>query len=180
MKPSTPSYICATCARALRTQSSKPPAFRTFTTTSSTPAPRNEPSETPPRWQQTPPAMRMPIRLRPEPNQPVWTVNDSLENLNSAYDTFIGSAVPRKRGSELLDEETKWLAITHKSFDHGRRGFNDRLSFLGKRILDLQCSLGLLSMPQPEGMREVNGKDVFKHRALEGLGKYKSTFQKEL
>ena len=32
----------------------------------------------------------------------------------------------------MLSEETKWLAVTHKSFDHGRRGFNDRLAFLGK------------------------------------------------
>ena len=114
----------------------------------------------------------MPIRLRPQPSQPVWTVNDDIETLNSAYDNFIGSSVPRKRGSELLDEETKWLAITHKSFDHGRRGFNDRLAFLGKRIVDLQCSLGLLSMPAPEGVGEVDGRDVFKHRALEGVGEY--------
>ena len=34
-------------------------------------------------------------------------------------------------GHKLLSEETKWLAVTHKSFDHGRRGFNDRLAFLG-------------------------------------------------
>ena len=31
----------------------------------------------------------------------------------------------------MLTEETKWLAVTHKSFDHGRRGFNDRLAYLG-------------------------------------------------
>jgi large subunit ribosomal protein L15 len=33
----------------------------------------------------------------------------------------------------VLDEEAKWLAVTHKSFDHGRRGFNDRLAYLGMR-----------------------------------------------
>lgn len=31
----------------------------------------------------------------------------------------------------MLTDEVKWLAVTHKSFDHGRRGFNDRLAFLG-------------------------------------------------
>lgn len=41
----------------------------------------------------------------------------------------------------------QWLAVTHKSFDHGRRGFNDRLAFLGKRIIDLQTSLALLNAP---------------------------------
>ncbi|EME43674.1 hypothetical protein DOTSEDRAFT_54426 [Dothistroma septosporum NZE10] len=152
----------------------KPTTARQFTSTAqqsaSSPQTSSQPSEPTPRWQQTPPQMRMPIRLRPQPSQPTWAVNSSLEALDSAYDTFIGSTVPRKRGSELLDEETKWLAITHKSFDHGRRGFNDRLAFLGKRILDLQCSLGLLSMPAAEGEgMEKDGRDVFKHRALEGV-----------
>ena len=31
----------------------------------------------------------------------------------------------------MLTEEVKWLAVTHKSFDHGKRGYNDRLAFLG-------------------------------------------------
>jgi large subunit ribosomal protein L15 len=31
----------------------------------------------------------------------------------------------------MLSEEVKWLAITHKSFDQGRRGFNDRLANMG-------------------------------------------------
>jgi hypothetical protein len=31
----------------------------------------------------------------------------------------------------VLSDEVKWLAVTHKSFDHGRRGFNDRLAYLG-------------------------------------------------
>lgn len=34
-------------------------------------------------------------------------------------------------GDKVLSEEVKWLAITHKSFDQGRRGFNDRLTLLG-------------------------------------------------
>lgn len=34
-------------------------------------------------------------------------------------------------GDKMLSEEVKWLAVTHKSFDQGRRGFNDRLAFIG-------------------------------------------------
>ncbi|KAI9807218.1 MAG: hypothetical protein M1825_005936 [Sarcosagium campestre] len=47
-------------------------------------------------------------------------------------------------GHRLLTEEVKWLAVTHKSFDHGRRGFNDRLATLGHRILNLQASLVII------------------------------------
>ena len=44
----------------------------------------------------------------------------------------------------------QWLALTHKSFSHGAQGFNDRLAYLGKRILDLQTSIALLnSTPLP-------------------------------
>ena len=38
----------------------------------------------------------------------------------------------------MLTEEVKWLAVTHKSFDHGKRGYNDRLAFLGKILLQLK------------------------------------------
>jgi large subunit ribosomal protein L15 len=40
------------------------------------------------------------------------------------YDRLIGN-------HNLLSEETRWLAVTHKSFDQGKRGYNDRLSYLG-------------------------------------------------
>ncbi len=66
---------------------------------------------------------------------------------------------------------TQWLALTHKSFDHGRRGFNDRLAFLGKRIVDVQTSLALLNMPSAPSMQPAAAQnDVFQHAALEGLG----------
>ena len=81
-----------------------------------------------PRWSQTPPAMKAPIRSRPKPPnsaKPI-PVNDSPQKLDQAYARFFGS-------EELsLSEETKWLAITHKSFDFGRRGYNDRLAFFGQ------------------------------------------------
>lgn len=64
--------------------------------------------------------------------------------------------------------KVQWLAVTHKSFDHARRGFNDRLAFLGKRIVDLQTSIALLNAPPtPRAIPPKN--QVFRHAALEGL-----------
>lgn len=71
-----------------------------------------------------------------------------------------------------LSEETKWLAVTHKSFDFGRRGYNDRLAFFGKRILSLQVSLGLLQI-DPEGylkgQQDPWGRTPFEHEDLKGI-----------
>jgi hypothetical protein len=80
-----------------------------------------------PRWSYTPPAMAAPVRsrLRPEGVTPL-KINSDPQKLDQVYIRFLG-----KDGDKMLKEETKWLAVTHKSFDHGRRGFNDRLSFLG-------------------------------------------------
>lgn len=72
-------------------------------------------------------------RLKPEGVKPL-AVNTDPQRLDQVYIRFLG-----KDGEKMLNEETKWLAVTHKSFDHGRRGFNDRLSFLGSfEILDMQ------------------------------------------
>lgn len=72
--------------------------------------------------------MKAPVRTRPYPiNYKEFEVNEDPEKLDAMYTQFLG-----KNGSKMLADETKWLAVTHKSFDHGRRGFNDRLSFLGK------------------------------------------------
>lgn len=81
-----------------------------------------------PRWQRTPPAMAMPVRSRPRPKGPEFVVNDDPRKLDQMYTSFLGSRDPNMQ----LSEEVKWLAVTHKSFDHGRRGFNDRLAFLGR------------------------------------------------
>lgn len=92
-------------------------------------------------------------------------------------------------GNEWLSDETKWLAITHKSFDQGKRGFNDRLSYLGmalclrgrgvmlieltgKRIVDLQASYLLVAAPRdPTGPKGPDQYDriPFEHPALDGL-----------
>jgi large subunit ribosomal protein L15 len=52
--------------------------------------------------------MRMPFRLRPQPSQPLWKVNDQMELVDDAFDKFVGQAGGRgKRGREVLPEEIK-------------------------------------------------------------------------
>lgn len=80
-----------------------------------------------PRWAFTPPAMAAPVRSRLPRREAIWKVNDDPKKLDSFYVQFLGPG-----GDSILTDETKWLAVTHKSFDHGRRGFNDRLSYLGE------------------------------------------------
>jgi large subunit ribosomal protein L15 len=70
--------------------------------------------------------MVAPFRTRPLPKGPVFKVNEDPRRLDEAYNKMLG-----KNGDKVLSDEVKWLAVTHKSFDHGRRGFNDRLAFLG-------------------------------------------------
>lgn len=70
--------------------------------------------------------MTAPVRVRPVNPSNVWQVNTDPKRLDDAYVQMLG-----RDGDKLLSEEVKWLAVTHKSFDHGRRGFNERLGFLG-------------------------------------------------
>ena len=78
------------------------------------------------RWRSTPVRMTAPVRSKP----PVWNnafvVNEDPQVLDKFYVKVLG-----KDGHRMLTNEVKWLAVTHKSFDHGRRGYNERLSFLG-------------------------------------------------
>jgi large subunit ribosomal protein L15 len=112
-----------------------------------------------PRWKETPTRMRAPVSLKKHDPENRFSVNESQELLDEVYRTILG-----EDGDKLLTDEVKWLAVTHKSFDQGRRGYNDRLAFLGmagsflckkrrsdanlrpgKRIVDLQTSLALLN-----------------------------------
>ncbi|KAI4163620.1 MAG: hypothetical protein LQ342_002654 [Letrouitia transgressa] len=100
-------------------------------------------------------------------NQNEFSVNENPETLDRVLNKVLG-----KGGNQMLTEDVKWLAVTHKSFDHGRRGFNDRLAFFGKRIVELQASLRLLAgsttTPEPT-LEDEFGRTPFKHPALEGL-----------
>ncbi|KAL8826133.1 MAG: hypothetical protein Q9170_007521 [Blastenia crenularia] len=125
------------------------------------------PSELP-RWKTSP------VRMvsRGAPNRPfrpehLFEVNEDPEKLDRVLTRVLG-----KGGYQMLTEEVKWLAVTHKSFDHGRRGFNDRLAYLGKRIVELQASLHMIagSAATPEQtLSDQWGREPFRHPVLEGL-----------
>jgi large subunit ribosomal protein L15 len=112
----------------------------------------------------------MNVQARPRPlRNNYFRVNDSPQRLDEAYLNALG-----RGGDRLLDEEVKWLAVTHKSFDQGRRGFNDRLAYLGKRIVELQTSLAFLSVARPAGIENLADADQFgrmpyRHNALANL-----------
>lgn len=59
-------------------------------------------------------------------------MNSDPKKLDQFYIRMLGEG-----GEMVLSEEVKWLAVTHKSYDQGRRGFNDRLAFIGGCILFL-------------------------------------------
>lgn len=79
-----------------------------------------------PRWSYTPPRAKAPFSLRLHSKRPFFHVNSDPALLDQFYIRMLGNG-----GDQVLSDELKWLAVTHKSFDQGRRGFNDRLAFLG-------------------------------------------------
>ncbi|KAM0795723.1 ribonuclease-III-like-domain-containing protein [Usnea florida] len=111
--------------------------------------------------------MIAPVRSKPPTPNDDYPVNTDPRRLDKVYDQVLG-----RGGYQMLTEEVKWLAVTHKSFDHGRRGFNDRLALLGKRISELQISLALFhgssATPFAE-MQDEYGREPFRHPALDGL-----------
>jgi large subunit ribosomal protein L15 len=105
-----PSFICAACARSIRSRTTPTSTIRTISQSAALQqqevfedATRDEL----PRWQKTPPRMRMPIRMRPIPDQPRWSVNTKQEVVDHAFDNFVGGAGDGVKGSEMLDSETK-------------------------------------------------------------------------
>jgi large subunit ribosomal protein L15 len=81
-----------------------------------------------PRWSYTPEKMKAPYTWRIKDPQH-WECNSDPARLDQFYIKFLG-----RGGDKVLSEEVKWLAVTHKSFDQGRRGFNDRLALLGMKF----------------------------------------------
>lgn len=80
-----------------------------------------------PRWSYTPPLMKAPIPLNLKKPGNEIRINSDPAKLDEVYVRMLG-----RDGDKMLSDEVKWLAVTHKSFDHGRRGFNDRLAYLGR------------------------------------------------
>lgn len=120
-----------------------------------------------PRWSYTPPGTKAPFSIHYNSTRPDFPVNDDPAVLDRFYIDLLGPD-----GDKVLSEEIKWLAVTHKSFDQGRRGFNDRLAFLGKRIVSLQASLTLV---QDAGNfatkvpKDAYRREPFTHPALNGV-----------
>lgn len=135
--------------------------------------------------------MTAPYRIRPEPAGGPFKVNSDPRRLDEVYVRMLGPG-----GDKMLDDEVKWLAVTHKSFQHGARGFNDRLAYIGmptemvdfvgkvlmqftgRRIVNLQTSQALISAPQEqEWPKDSNGipkpdnygRKPYLHPALNGL-----------
>jgi large subunit ribosomal protein L15 len=79
-----------------------------------------------PRWSYTPEKMKAPFPAKEKNPDMGWECNSDPVKLDQFYTRFLG-----RGGAAVLSDEVKWLAITHKSFDQGRRGFNDRLAFFG-------------------------------------------------
>ncbi|PWW78566.1 hypothetical protein C7212DRAFT_312043 [Tuber magnatum] len=88
----------------------------------------------------TRPQKRAPFPIR---NPRPFAVNDDPARLNEMYTTLLG----REMG---ISDEVKWQAVTHKSFDHGRQPFNEKLAIYGKRVCWLHASLHLLNSPPIE------------------------------
>ncbi|KAF7718818.1 Uncharacterized protein PECH_005850 [Penicillium ucsense] len=120
-----------------------------------------------PRWSYTPPRAKAPFSLRLHSKRPFFHVNSDPALLDQFYIRMLGND-----GDKMLSDELKWLAVTHKSFDQGRRGFNDRLAFLGKRIVQLQTSLALVQSSEAattSANPDPYGRTPFSHPALDGL-----------
>lgn len=138
--PLSTAAAAAVAATSSSSHSTSIPSTRTATTTSrsfsSTTTRRNDPSssenqpvEDRPRWSYTPEAMKAPFSLNTPrvPSRQAWKVNEDPQKLDQFYDRFLSGV----GGARMLPDELKWLAVTHKSFDQGRRGFNTRLAFFG-------------------------------------------------
>ncbi|PGH12952.1 hypothetical protein AJ79_03925 [Helicocarpus griseus UAMH5409] len=119
-----------------------------------------------PRWKSTPPMMKAPVRLRGDPDVPEYPCNSDPAVLDQFYIRMLGPG-----GDTILTEEVKWQSVTHKSFDQGRRGFNERLSYLGKQIVQLQTTLALLESKSssPKQLEDSFGRTPFEHPSLQGL-----------
>ncbi|KAL8294823.1 hypothetical protein RB597_008276 [Gaeumannomyces tritici] len=137
-----------------------------------------------PRWAKTPDRMKAPFSLAiPKEGDaaPAWKINEDPAVLDEFYERFLG-----RNGHKLLPEELKWLAVTHKSFDQGRRGFNTRLAHFGRQVLVLEAVRFIMATPTglsapveeedaepvPEPAAELEAdRKPFEHPALANIDK---------
>ncbi|KFG78688.1 hypothetical protein MANI_002019 [Metarhizium anisopliae] len=142
------------------------PSLRTYATEStSEPFKASSQESSVPRWSQTPPGMKAPMQLdfAKSFKNKVWKVNNDPAKLDNMYNRLLGPG-----GSKMLPEELKWLAVTHKSFDQGRRGFNDKLALLGRLTLVMEATKEIVSKAPLPGSRQTDEFDrvPFEHEQL--------------
>ncbi|KAI4862074.1 ribonuclease-III-like-domain-containing protein [Hypoxylon rubiginosum] len=155
--------------RSCRSQSVAP-SFRPATYFSTSATRCSEQLDDRPRWTYTPERMKAPFspHITKDPSRSKWIVNEDPKKLDDALNRFLG-----RDGERILPDELKWLAVTHKSFDQGRRGFNDRLAFLGRQICALECTQSIItSAPnytEPENDPFADRRQPFEDTALLGV-----------
>ncbi|KAL2142984.1 hypothetical protein VTI28DRAFT_443 [Corynascus sepedonium] len=128
-----------------------------------------------PRWSYTPERMKGPgfsINVVKDPRRTVWHNNDDPAKLDAMYNRLLGS-----KGDRMLPDEIKWLAVTHKSFDQGRRGFNTRLAYFGRLIVSLETTRHIMVTPasaREPPAQDSFGREPFQHSALANVDKLSS------
>ncbi|OTA99656.1 hypothetical protein M426DRAFT_324973 [Hypoxylon sp. CI-4A] len=154
--------------RSCRSQSVAPSYLPA--TSFSTSARRLEQVEERPRWAHTPEQMKAPFspHITKDPSRSVWKVNEDPKRLDDVLNNVLG-----RDGERMLPDELKWLAVTHKSFDQGRRGFNDKLAFLGRQICALECTQSIItsapSFKEPKNDPFADQRKPFEDPALRGI-----------
>ncbi|KAJ1329783.1 large subunit ribosomal protein L15 [Microdochium nivale] len=172
-----PQHALRACSRAIAAPASSRPAAAVVASRpfSTSPAALSETAEAPasgslPRWAQTPERMKAPFspHITKDPARSRWKVNEDPKKLDRALFQFLGP-----EGERLLPDELKWLAVTHKSFDQGRRGFNDRLAFLGRQICTYEATQSILTTPGQDNAVEADPfagqRAPFEHPDLRSL-----------
>jgi large subunit ribosomal protein L15 len=113
------------------------------------------------------------INIVKDPKRTIWKNNDDPAKLDAMYNRLLGA-----NGDRMLPDEIKWLAITHKSFDQGRRGFNTRLAYFGRLIVSLEATRNIMVMPalaaQDSSIQDPFGREPFQHPALANVDKLNS------
>ncbi|KAK4184331.1 hypothetical protein QBC35DRAFT_506160 [Podospora australis] len=137
-------------------------------------------SEHLPRWAHTPKRMLGPgfsINLVRDPTRKIWAVNEDPEKLDAMYLRLLGN-----KGDRMLPDEIKWLAVTHKSFDQGRRGYNTRLAYFGRNILALETTRSVLVSPLKSEIKvlDLHNRQPFHHPNLANCDKLIATQPQDL
>lgn len=133
-----------------------------------------QPEQPRPRWSYTPEGLKGPgfsINIAKDPRRRIWTVNEDPDLLDAMYNRLLG-----RDGEKMLPDEIKWLAVTHKSFDYGRRGFNTKLAYFGRQILALEATKSILTSKIVEqDLKDKNSekldREPFLHPALHDVDK---------